>query len=312
VARNIVVVITTGGTIAMQDTDGDGAIPSVDVGTLLTAPPPDLTEIEIQVEEFSNLPSVHLTVEQLWQLQKTVSDRLDRLYVRGVVVTHGTDTLEETAYLLDYTIPIDKAVVVTGAMRTYDQEGYEGLHNLWNAIRVAAMPESDGRGAMVALNDEIHAARYVTKAGTHDASAFESPAWGPMGRIYGNKVIWGWNIKRDYLPVRGITPDVHLVPVTAGASDILLKHLVEKRVRGIVIEAVGAVRVPPWWLSTIREATTAGIAVVIATRTGRGFTHDGYAYEGSYKDLEAAGVIFAEGLSAVKARIRLMCALGVM
>jgi L-asparaginase len=312
VARNVVVVITTGGTIAMKDMGGGGAVPAVSVGDLLTDKPADLAELEIQVEEFSNLPSCHLTVEQLWQLQKTVSDRLDRLFIRGVVITHGTDTLEETAYLLDYTIPIDKAVVVTGAMRTYDQEGYEGIHNLWNAIRVAAAPESDARGALVVINDEIHAARYVTKVGTHDGSAFESPAWGPMGRIYGDKVVWGWSLKRDSLPVRGISDNVHLVTAAAGASDLLLRHLVERRVRGIVIEGLGAVRVPPWWMPTIREATAAGIAVVVASRTTRGYTHDTYAYEGAYKDLEAAGVIFAEGLSAAKARIRLMCALGVV
>ncbi len=229
-----------------------------------------------------------------------------------MVVTHGTDTLEETAYLLDYTIPIDKAVVVTGAMYTYGEAAYEGLHNLWNAIRVAAQPESDGRGTLVVLNDEIHAARYVTKVGTHSPNAFESPAWGPMGRLYGDKLVWGWSLKRDLLPVRSINPDVHVVAVTVGASDMLLRYLVEKRVRGIVIEAVGSNRVPPWWMPTIREATENGIAVVVATRTARGFAYDQYGYEGAYKDLEAAGVVFADGLSAAKARIRLMCALGVV
>lgn len=309
--RNVIVVITTGGTIAMRD-QGTGAVPTLGGRDLVGRVPPELGEVEIQVEEFTNVPSSHLTVEQLWQLQKTVADRLDRLYVRGVVVTHGTDTLEESAYLLDYTLPVDKAVIFTGAMRTASDEGYDGIHNLWSAIRVALQPESDGRGTLVVMNDEIHAARYVTKLMSHNLGTFHSPGWGPMGRLYDGQIVWGWKLERDSLPVRTLNPDVHLLSVASGASDLLLRHLVERRVSGIVIEALGAARVPPWWLPLIQEAVQAGIAVVVASRTANGYTHDGYGYPAAYRDLEAAGVVFAGGLSALKARIRLMCALGVV
>lgn len=308
-ARNIVVVITTGGTIAMRDS-GDGAVPDVRGHDLLGDKPADLENIEVQVEEFANIPSSHFTVEQLWNLQKTVVDRLERLYVRGVVVTHGTDTLEETAYLLDYTVPSSKAVVLTGAMRTGSEQGYDGVRNLWDAIRVAADPASDGRGAMVVLNDEVHAARYATKTMSHNPATFQSPGWGPMARLFDGKTVWAWKLERDSLPVRGLNPNVHLLSLAAGANEMLLRHLIERRVSGIVIEAFGAGRVPPWWLPPIREAAQQGIAVVIASRAESGFTRDSYGYPGAYNDLEEAGVIFAEGLSAVKARIRLMCALG--
>ncbi|MDQ4078230.1 MAG: asparaginase, partial [Chloroflexota bacterium] len=267
---------------------------------------------EIQVEEFSNVPSTHLTVEQMWQLQKTVSDRLERLYVRGVVVTHGTDTMEETAYLLDYTIPSDKAVVLTGAMRVASDPAYEGAHNLRSAIRVALDPESDGRGTMVVMNDEIHAARYVTKTMSHNPATFQSPGWGPMGRLFDEVILWGWKLEREMLPVREIDPDVHLLKATVGASDLLLRALIERRVSGIVIEALGAARVPPWWMDPIREAVEQGIAVVIATRTHSGYSHDRYGYPGAYRTLEEAGVIFANGLDATKARLRLMAALGAL
>lgn len=309
--RNIITVISTGGTISMMD-KGAGAVPTLQGRDLLKNVPADLKEVEIQVEHFSAIPSSFMTLEQLWNLQKTVSDRLDRLYVRGVVVTCGTDTMEEIAYLLDYTIPVDKGVVVTGAMRSATDEGYEGRHNLWSAIRVALQPEADKRGAMIVMNDEIHAARYVMKTMSHSTATFQSPGWGPMGRLFGTKITWGWQLKRDKLPVRAINPDVHLITLTVGASETLLRHLIDKQVRGIVIEAFGGARVPPWWCPLIQEAVQKGIYVVIASRTISGYTHDTYGYTGAYRDLEKMGVIFAEGLSGRKARIRLMCALGAM
>ncbi len=295
----------------MQD-QGTGAVPVLAGQALLGSAPAGLEEVEIQVEDFANIPSPHLTVQQMWSLQKSVSDRLDRLYVRGVVITHGSDTMEESAYLLDYTLPSNKAVVLTGAMRVASDPGYEGSHNLWSAIRVALDPASDGRGAMIVMNDEIHAARYVTKTMSHNPATFQSPGWGPMGRLFGNQIQWGWSLERDMLPVRNLEPDVHLLTTAAGASDMLLRYLVERRVRGIVIEALGAARVPPWWMPWVREAVQAGIAVVIASRTHSGSTRDEYGYAGAYRDLEQAGAIFAEGLSGPKARIRLMCALGAL
>lgn len=310
-ARDIVVLITTGGTIAMRDSGG-GAMPTVGGRALLGETPRDLEGVEIEVEEFSNIPSSHFTVEQLWKLQERVVDHLERDYVRGVVVTQGTDTLEETAYLLDYTVASPKAVVVTGAMRTGSEEGYEGKRNLWDAVRVAVEPESNQRGTMVVMNDEIHAARYVTKTMSHNPATFQSPGWGPMGRLFGEKIVWGWKLERDVLPVTNVNPDVQLLSVAVGANDLLLRHLIEQRVSGIVIEAFGAGRVPPTWMEPIYAAVQAGIAVVIASRTDNGYTLDNYGYPGAYRGLAEAGVGFAEGLSGVKARIRLMCMLGAM
>lgn len=307
-AKNIVVVITTGGTIAMRN-KGGGAVPSVR-GAALVAGLAEGLNAELQIEEFSNTPSSHLDAERLWALQKTVVDRLERLYVRGVVVTHGTDTLEETAYLLDYTSPSYKSIVLTGAMRVTDERGYDGERNLYNAIRVALDSEADNRGAMVVMNDQIHAARYVTKLLSHGAETFQSPGWGPMGRIYDGRIEWGWKLEHQALPVRALEADVHLIKAVAGASDLMLRLLVEQRVRGIVIEALGASRVPPWWMPHIRAAVAQGTAVVIASRAASGYADDAYGYPGAARDLEAAGAVLAEGLTGPKARIRLMCALG--
>lgn len=310
-ARNKIVVITTGGTIAMRD-EGRGAQPALS-GDDLTAGLPDFgDDVEIEHEVFSNVPSSHLATKQLWELQKTVTDRLERLYVRGVVVTHGTDTMEETAYLLDYTVPSDRAIVVTGAMHHASEAGYDGLRNITDAIRVVLAKEADERGTMVVMNGEIHAARYVTKLKSHGVDALQSPGAGPMGRIVADDVHWYWSLERDTLPVRQIEPDVHLLRATVGAPDTLLRHLIEKRVRGIVVEGFGGGRVPPWWMDPIREAREAGTVVVIASRSPIARSGDTYNYPGAYRDLEEAGVVFAEGLSGPKARIKLMAALGGM
>lgn len=310
-SRNKVVVVTTGGTIAMRD-EGEGAQPALDAGELIAQVPDADEDIEIETETFSNIPSNHLTMKQLWELQKTVTDRLERLYVRGVVVTHGTDTMEETAYLLDYTVPSDRAVVVTGAGRPASDPGYDGLRNVANAIRVAVSEESDSRGTMVVMNDEIHAARYVTKFKSHGTDMMQSPGVGPMGRIIDGQLHWYWDIERDTFPVREIEPDVHLITATVGGSERTLRHLIDAGVRGIVIVGFAGGRVPPWWMESIREARERGVVVVIAGRTPIARSGDTYNYRGAHRDLEEAGVVFAEGLSGPKARIKLMAALGGM
>lgn len=308
-ARDKVVIVTTGGTIAMRD-EGAGAQPVLSGQDLIDQLPALNDDTEIEVEVFSNVPSSHLTTKQLWRLQKTVSERLERLYVRGVVVTHGTDTMEETAYLLDYTIPSDRAIVVTGAMYHAGDAGYDGIRNLANAVRIAVSPEADERGTMIVMNDEIHAARYVAKLKSHGVDAFQSPGAGPMGRVIEGDIHWHWTLERDSLPVRNLEQDIHLIKATVGMSDTLLRHLIDERVRGIVIEAFGGGRVPPWWMEPIREAAGAGIVVVIASRSPIARSGDSYNYPGSYRDLEEAGVVFAEGISGPKARIKLMAALG--
>ena len=309
-AKAKIAVITTGGTIAMRD-EGRGGVPALGPDELLAHLPPDLQEAtQLQVEAFSNLPSSHFTVANLWQLRKAVQDRLERLAVRGAVVTHGTDTLEETAYLLDLTVPGERPVVMTGAMYRADEPGYEGFRNLADAVRVALDPEARGRGTMIVMNGEIHAARYAMKVKSHGPDAFASPGCGPMGRIVDGKVHWHWRVEREVLSVRELEPDVHLIKAAVGMPDTLLRLLVQQRPRGIVIEGFGGGRVPPGWMGAIREAVQQGTAVVVASRCPIGYTGDEYGYAGACRDLEATGAVLAAGLSGVNARIKLMVALG--
>jgi L-asparaginase len=302
-------VLTTGGTIAMaHDEAAGGAIPALRGEDFISLLPPGIGAVD--TEEFCNLPSAHFTLDTIWGLKTRVEELVEGDEVQGVVVTHGTDTMEETAYLLDLTVDTHKPIVLTGAMRTASEVGYEGMANLLAAIRVAASESARGLGALVVMNQEIHAARHVTKTHTQSTDTFKSPAFGPLGRVDADRVVVEHAVFRQHIPCSGLTPDVHLLKLAVGMANDPLRQLIAQGATGVVIEALGGGRVPPWWMGTIREAVDGGMSVVIASRCPSGRVYDGYGYEGAYKDLLRSGAIFAEGLNGQKARIKLMVALG--
>ena len=300
-----IAVLTTGGTIAMQhDAAAGGAVPTLGAADFTAALPEGLPEL--RTEELVNLPSSHFTLETLATIRERVTALAAEPNVAGIVVTHGTDVLEETAYLLDLTVPGEKPVVLTGAMRTVSDVGYEGYANLLAAVRVAAAPQARGLGAVAVLNGEIHAARYVTKMHTLSPATFQSPGWGPVGRVEGDSVIVERRPERRVLPWRGLEPNVPLLKLAVGMETDLLEDALARSVRGVVIEALGGGRVPTWWLPVIEQARDRGVAVVIASRCPSGRVWDAYGYPGAYRTLADLGCLFAEGLNGQKARIKLM------
>jgi L-asparaginase len=302
-------VITTGGTIAMRyDQAAGGAVPALRGEDFIRQLGSEVTATEW--EEHCDLPSAHFTLDTIWGLCMRIAEIILDDDVRGIVVTHGTDTMEETAYLVDLTVDTDKPIVLTGAMRTASDEGYEGMANLSSAIRVAASLMARDLGALVVMNQEIHAARDVTKAHTQSLDTFKSPSYGPLGRVDADGIVVDRRVVRQHIPCSRLEPDVHLIKLTVGVEDTFLRHLISRNAAGVVIEALGGGRVPPWWLPTIRQAIQQGMAVVIASRCASGRVYDAYGYEGAHKDLVEAGAVFAEGLSGQKARIKLMVALG--
>lgn len=304
-----ILVITTGGTIAMQrDETAGGAVPTLVGEDLLAAVPLDLAELAF--EEHCHLPSAHFTLDTVWTLRERVAAAVARPDVDGVVVTHGTDVMEESAYLLDLTVPGDKPMVLTGAMRTVSDLGYEGYANLAAAVRVAADDEARGLGALVVMNDEIHAARHVTKTHTLSPATFKSPEFGPLGRVDGDRVVVARRVARSLVECETWQPGVTLIRLAVGMDAGLLEYALAQGVKGVVLEALGGGRAPPWWLPVIRRAVESGVAVVIASRCLSGRVWDGYGYAGAYKDLRALGALLADGLNGQKARIRLMCVLG--
>jgi L-asparaginase len=303
-----VAILTTGGTIAMQhDTAAGGAVPTLGAADFIAALPAGLPEL--RAEELVNLPSSHFTLETLQTIRERVAALVAEPEVVGVVVTHGTDTLEETAYLLDLTVPGEKPVALTGAMRTASDVGYEGYANLLAAVRVAAAPQARGLGTVAVFNNEIHAARHVTKMHTLSPATFQSPGWGPAGRVEGDAVIIERQPKRHVLPWRGLEPNVGLLKLAVGMEADSLEDALARDVRGLVIEALGGGRVPTWWLPVIERARTQGVTVVIASRCPSGRVWDGYGYPGAYRTLADLGCLFAEGLNGQKARIKLMVVL---
>lgn len=305
-----VVVITTGGTIAMKRSPMvGGAVPTLKGDDFMAQLPRG--SIDLAFEEFSNLPSSHLTPSQVLDLGQRVEAALSAEDVDGVVVTHGTDTLEETAYLLDLTINSQKPVVVTGSMRTATMPGYDGMLNLAAAIRVAAAPEARNIGTLVVFNEQIFAAAEAQKIHSQQANAFDAPGSGALGHVDGERV-WVRHrpAQRLHIPCSRLEEMVDLIKIGQGAAERQLRHSIEDGVAGIVIEAFGSGRVPPWWLPLIGEAIAQRTAVVVATRCGAGSLYDEYGYVGAYHDLQRLGVLFAHNLSGVKARIKLMVALG--
>lgn len=304
-----IVLISTGGTISMaDDSAAGGAVPVLHGEDLRRRLPEGIGALE--VIEHCHLPSAHFTLDTLWELRQRVQGLAREPTVGGIVITHGTDTMEETAYLLDLTVEGDTPVVLTGAMRTASDPGYDGVANLSAALRVVAAPEARGLGAAIVMADEIHAAWAATKVHTTSPQSFQSPFWGPLGRVEEEHVILRQRPARHVLLTERLEERVLLLKLVVGMDDALLRYAVEWGMRGVVLEALGGGRVPPSWVPTIRGAVDSGVAVAITSRCPAGLVGDHYGYAGAHRDQAAAGALFAWGLSGPKARLKLMAALG--
>lgn len=305
-----VAVVTAGGSLVIRrgPTVGGGTLPikSEDLIAQLLH-----SGVELEFTEFSSVPGSHFTPAQGLELARQVENLLDDETIDGVVITHGADTLEETAYLLDLSVGAEKPVVVTGAAHAPAAPGYDGLSNLAGAIRVAAAVEARELGTLVVFGGRIFAAAEAQKIHSQATDAFAAPAAGPLGWIEAERV-WLRHrpLQRIHIPCTHIEERVDLIALGQGSDDRLLRHAIADKVAGVVIEAFGGGRVPPWWLPAIQEAVAQRIAVVIVSRTAGGALYDDYGYVGAYHDLERLGVLFAHHLSAPKARIKLMLALG--
>lgn len=308
-----VVIITTGGTIAMRyNPIQKGLCPAVTGSELIEAVPELAEVIPVEVIEFSNIPSPHMTPRLMFELAHKVDEVANRSDVAGIVITHGTDTLEETAYMLDLVVKTNKPVCLTAAMRNSAESSPDGPKNILCAVKAAASPKTFGAGVLVIMNEEIHAALEVTKTHSTNTKAFASPFWGPIGYVDSDKVI----MRRKSLAIQKIQPaqivdDVHLIKVVAGMDDFFFRCLVERKVKGIVVEGLGRGNVTPAVKSGIKLARDNNIPVVVATRVYAGRVLDIYGYDGGVGSLLDYGIIMAGEITGQKARIKLMAALGI-
>jgi L-asparaginase len=304
-----VIILTTGGSISMKQSPMvGGAVPSLKGEDFLVLLPRD---VDLVFEEFANLPGSHFTPAHVLELAQHVESVLLTPDIDGAVITHGTDTMEETAYLLDLTINSSKPVVLTGSMRTATSPLYDGVVNLANAIRIAASHESRDMGVMVVFHDEIHAASEVQQFSTQSLHAFQSPGSGPLGYVEARHVRFQHRpARRQYIPCVRLEESVDLIRLTQGADERLLQHCIEDGIAGVVIETFGGGRVPPWWLPVISEAIERRVTVVITSRCVVGGLGDDHGYVGAYHDLLRLDTLLINHLTGAKARIKLMVALG--
>jgi L-asparaginase len=307
-----ITIVFTGGTISMGfDPAAGGAVPILSPEEIL-ARVPGLAEVaQVEAIDFARLPGPHVTPRRMFELGILVREQTARDDVDGVVVTHGTDTLEETAYLLDLMLSTHKPVVFVGAMRNSSELGWDGPANLRSAVRVAADPKAGGLGVLVSLNDEVLAAAEATKTHTEAIGTFKSRDFGPLGFVDKDQVIITHSRpRRETVPVQRLEERVEIVKLSAGSDGRLIRLAVQDGVKGLVLEGTGRGNVPLTALPETLRAIRAGIPVVITTRCPHGRVLDTYAYEGAGKQLVQAGGILGGMLPSHKARLKLMLLLG--
>lgn len=307
-----IAMIFTGGTISMRvDPLTGGAIPALSGAEILALVPGIEAIADYDLTDFARWPGPHVTPPRMLDLAHLIQSKLADQTIDGLVITHGTDTLEETAFLLDHLIDSDKPVLLVGAMRNSSELSWDGPANLRAAIRVAADPATRGLGVLVVFNDQIIAAAEATKTHTESTDTFQSRDFGPLGLIDKDRLIVTRRpLHRIHIPTDQLEERVDIIKSYAGADGRFIDHALNDGARGLVIEALGRGNVTVAALPAIQRAIDAGLPVVITSRCPRGRVLDTYGYEGGGRQLTRMGAILGGMLPSHKARLRLMLALG--
>ncbi len=302
-----ITVFAMGGTIASAGRASAGVKPSLTAEMIVDAVPGIRDVAEVAAATFRNVPSPEVTLDDLLALRRAIVERIET-GDRGVVVTHGTDTIEETAFVLDRIVGGDAPVVVTGAMRNPTMAGPDGPANLLNAARVAVATNARGLGTLLVMNDEIHAARYVQKARTANVAAFASSPFGPLGWIAEDTPrIAQLSVDRRLIaaPPEGSDAPVAIVTFGLGDDGRLIEGALDAGYAGIVVQGTGGGHVPGP-IADLMVAANDRVPVVLASRVRHGeLLHKTYDFAGSEVDLARRGVLSAGWLDAFKARLLL-------
>ena len=314
-------LLFTGGTISMRIDPATGsAVPALSADDIV-AQVPSLSDVAgFEIEEFGRLPGPHVTPEVMWRLARRAAAWLERPDVDGLVITHGTDTIEETAFILDLLLTTDKPVVMVGAMRTVSDPSWDGPANLLAAARVAAAPAARGCGVVVVMDEHIFPAREVRKVHTESSGSFAAPEFGPLGVVDSGEVLFrrrpmprpAWR-DADADPgmrVRRLETRVDLVQAFTGMTDRPLRHAIADGARGLALVAFGRGNVPPAIVPAMRDAVTAGVLVTVSSRSLAGRVSPRYGYDGGGLQLRDLGAVLSGDLSGTQARLLQMVALG--
>lgn len=302
-------VIHTGGTISMSQ-DQSNKVVTNDINPISLHQ--DVINQYAQIDELNpfNVPSPHMTIQHVKQLKDIILEAVTNKYYDGFVITHGTDTLEETAFLLDLILGIEQPVVITGAMRSSNEIGSDGLYNYISAIRVASDEKARHKGVMVVFNDEIHTARNVTKTHTSNTNTFQSPNHGPLGILTKDRVQFHhMPYRQQALENVNEKLNVPLVKAYMGMPGDIFSFYSREGIDGMVIEALGQGNMPPSALEGIQQLVSLNIPIVLVSRSFNGIVSPTYAYDGGGYQLAQQGFIFSNGLNGPKARLKLLVAL---
>ncbi|HFE5361105.1 TPA: asparaginase [Staphylococcus aureus] len=302
-------VIHTGGTISMSQ-DQSNKVVTNDINPISLHQ--DVINQYAQIDELNpfNVPSPHMTIQHVKQLKDIILEAVTNKYYDGFVITHGTDTLEETAFLLDLILGIEQPVVITGAMRSSNEIGSDGLYNYISAIRVASDEKARHKGVMVVFNDEIHTARNVTKTHTSNTNTFQSPNHGPLGVLTKDRVQFHhMPYRQQALENVNEKLNVPLVKAYMGLPGDIFSFYSREGIDGMVIEALGQGNIPPSALEGIQQLVSLNLPIVLVSRSFNGIVSPTYAYDGGGYQLAQQGFIFSNGLNGPKARLKLLVAL---
>ena len=301
-----ILVLHTGGTISMQADDSGAVVTSQENPMNHVSNP--LEGVEVHALDFFNLPSPHIKPKHMLALYQKIKEEAD--HYDGFVITHGTDTLEETAYFLDTMEVPHKPIVLTGAMRSSNELGSDGVYNYLSALRVASDDKAADKGVLVVMNDEIHAAKYVTKTHTTNVSTFQTPTHGPLGLIMKHEILYFKTaeprVRFDLDRIQGLVP---IIPVYAGMTEELLDLLPVDQLDGLIIQAFGAGNVPKETSQKLNALIQEGLPIALVSRCFNGIAEPVYAYEGGGVCLQNAGIFFVKELNAQKARLKLLIAI---
>ncbi|MCZ6874877.1 MAG: asparaginase [bacterium] len=311
-------IVASGGTIcSTYDKNLGGWVPAASAEEM-TGAIPELSEIaNLRLIEHSRVAGTRMSTATAFGLRDCLRDALRDDAVTGAVITHGTATIEETAYLLDLTLGLEKPVAITGAQRNFDEPDSDGPRNILHAVQVVADPAAGKRGVLVVCGGEIHAARNAMKTHTHHLTAFSSRDSGPVGAVtnrgYGptktGVVFFAHSDRRLRFDVNHVVDNVQLIKMVQGMDDLLVRACLGEQVNGIVVEGWAGAAANHTNFLALCDALQAGIPVILATRVFGGCPHTEKAYPGSYKSLIDRDAISAGYLSGPKARILLMVAL---
>ena len=303
-----IALVSTGGTIAMQNDETGFAVPKTGAKELIGLIKSVKNGIILEGIEFKNIPSAHMTLEDLVLLRNLVI-KLSHSGYDGIVITHGTDTMEETAYFLDLTIDLNVPVILTGSQRNISTLSSDIQLNIADSVLTAADKGALDKGVLIVFASEIITAREATKTHRTSVDTFKSMDFGPIGTIDNNRIIWVRKplIRDVYKFVNFSKTEVDIIPSYLGANSRMLYNSIKDRVDGIVLQCLGAGHIPKTMIDGIEKAINASIPIVLSSRTMKGrFLTDTYGFIGSEKHLREIGVIFGEDLTSQKVRMKLL------